>query len=130
MKMIYSSLKLCSQTKYSNDILKRFNMNNCKSAPTQIVLGLKLSKDDKRSEIDPISYKILVGSIMYLTTTRLVNNTCTKSYFKVHEIPKRILRYVNGTKNHVIQYSRSNEFKLIGYIETNCAGNIDDKESN
>ena len=31
-------------------------------------------------------------------------------------------------KNHVIQYSRSNEFKLLGYIETSCAHGIDDKE--
>ena len=106
MKLINSSLKLCSQTKYSNDILKRFNMNNCKSAPTQIVLGLKLSKDDKRSEIDPISYKRLVGSIMYLTTTSLVHNTCNMSSFKVHEIAKRTLLKKN--------------FKICGWNKKSC----------
>ena len=35
-----------SQSKYANTVLKIFNMSNCKDAPTPVITGLKLSKDD------------------------------------------------------------------------------------
>jgi hypothetical protein len=42
---------------------------------------------------------------------------------------KRILRYVNGTKDFGIMYSTSEDFILIGTIDSDCGGNIDDKKS-
>ena len=45
-------------------------MYNYKIAPTPIITGLKLSKDDEGSTIDPTLFKRLVGSHVYLTTTR------------------------------------------------------------
>ena len=45
-------------------------MSNCKTAPTPVITGLKLSKDDEGSTIDPTLLKRLVGSLMYLTATR------------------------------------------------------------
>ena len=35
------------QTKYANDVLKRFKMLNCKPTSTLVEIGLKLSKEDK-----------------------------------------------------------------------------------
>ena len=46
-------------------------MSNCKTAPTPVITGLKLSKDDEGSTIDPTLFKRLVGCLMYLTTIRL-----------------------------------------------------------
>jgi hypothetical protein len=45
------------------------------------------------------------------------------------KVGKKILRYVSGTKNFGIEYSGSNEFKLIGYINNDCAKSIDDRKS-
>ena len=59
-----------SQSKYASAVLKIFNMSNCKEAQTPLIIGLKLSKDDEGSTIDPMLYKRLVGSLMYLTTMR------------------------------------------------------------
>ena len=42
---------------------------------------------------------------------------------------KRILRYVNGTKDFGINYSTSKNFKLSGYTDSDCEGNIDDRKS-
>ena len=42
---------------------------------------------------------------------------------------KIILRYVSGTRNHGIFYSRSNEFKLIGHTYSDCARRTDDRKS-
>eukprot|EP00253_Pinus_taeda_P020154 PITA_20154 len=56
--------------KYSKDLLKRFRMENCKPVPTPVATGTKLSKDDEGSNVNPTLFKILVGSLMYLTATR------------------------------------------------------------
>ena len=59
-----------SQSKYASEVLKRFNMSNCKTSPTPVITGLKLSKDDEGTTVDPTLFKRLVGSLMYLTATR------------------------------------------------------------
>eukprot|EP00253_Pinus_taeda_P023395 PITA_23395 len=59
-----------SQDKYVEAVLKRFNMQNSKAAVTPTVVGLKLTKEDSSKDFDPKLYKSIVGSLMYLTTTR------------------------------------------------------------
>ena len=46
-------------------------MSNCKTSPTPVITSLILSKDDNGSTVDPMRFKRLVGSLMYLTKTRL-----------------------------------------------------------
>jgi hypothetical protein len=58
------------QTKYANEVLKRFRMLNCKLAATPMATGTKLTKYDEGSYVDLTLYKKLVGSLMYLTTMR------------------------------------------------------------
>ena len=55
-----------SQTKYASEVLKRFNMSNCKTASTPVITSLKLSKDDDGSTVDPTLFKRLVGILIYL----------------------------------------------------------------
>eukprot|EP00253_Pinus_taeda_P016202 PITA_16202 len=59
-----------SQARYVNEVLGRFNMQECKAAITPTVMGLKLSKEDSSKDFDPSLYKSIVGSLMYLTATR------------------------------------------------------------
>eukprot|EP00253_Pinus_taeda_P004049 PITA_04049 len=59
-----------SQEKYVNEVLGRFNMQECKAAITPTVMGLKLSKNDSSRDFDPSLYKSIFGSLMYLTATR------------------------------------------------------------
>ena len=60
-----------SQEKYLVEILECFNTHNNKTAPTPTIMGLKLSKEDCSKNIDLTLYKSMVGSLMYLTATRL-----------------------------------------------------------
>eukprot|EP00253_Pinus_taeda_P032734 PITA_32734 len=62
---------ILSQAEYVEDILERFKMQNSKSAPTLTVMGLKLSKEDYSSNVNPTLYKSMIGSLMYLIATRL-----------------------------------------------------------
>jgi hypothetical protein len=101
--------------------MKIFNMINSKAAPTHVIIGLKLSKEDKESKVDPTLFKRLVGNHMYLTTTipNIIYGSSLISRFM--ETPKeshlkegkRIMRYVNGTKDFCIKYSTLEDFKLV-----------------
>ena len=62
-----------SQGKYSIDILKRFGMLDCKSMATPMDANLKKLRDSISDSdlIDPTMYHQLIGSLMYLTNTRM-----------------------------------------------------------
>lgn len=42
---------------------------------------------------------------------------------------KRILRYIKGTETHGLFYSESNEYKLIGYSDSDWCRDVDDRKS-
>jgi hypothetical protein len=42
---------------------------------------------------------------------------------------KRILRYIKGTETHRLFYSKSNEYKLMGYSNSDWYANVDDRKS-
>ena len=42
---------------------------------------------------------------------------------------KRILRYISGTRDYGILYSKSDDFILVGYTDSDFAGSIDDRKS-
>jgi hypothetical protein len=59
-----------SQSRYAHEILKIFKMINFKAATKPVITELKFIKEDKVSKVDPTLFKVIVGSLMYLTTTR------------------------------------------------------------
>ena len=50
----------------------------------------------------------------------------TTTHFKVE---KRILRYIKGTTNFDLYYTVSNDYKLLGYSDSDWGGDIDDRKS-
>ena len=104
-----------SRLKFASVVLKRFNMSNYKTTPTPIITGSKLSKDDDGLTVDPMLFKRLVGSLMYLTTTRpeimygvsLISRFMESPKGSHWKVGKRILWYVSGTKDLGIMYSTS-----------------------
>lgn len=99
--------------------------------------GIRLSKDGREEDANPSLYRSLVGSLMYLTATRpdLAFSVSILSRFmqtpKVShwEAGKRILKYVKGTLDHGIIYSRTSNFKLTGFSDSDYGGNLDDGRS-
>jgi hypothetical protein len=60
-----------SQEKYLREMLKRFQMEYSKPMSTPMVTGCKLRKDDDSPVVDQSSYRSIIGSLMYITTSRL-----------------------------------------------------------
>jgi hypothetical protein len=80
-------------------------MNQCKEVSIPLERNEKLYSDDGKKELDGTLYFQLVGSLKYLTTTRLdiAYSVSILSQFmtKPHEIhwlvAERVLRYLKGT---------------------------------
>ena len=64
------SKTMITQSKYTREILERFNMSESKSVSTPIERNVKLSSVDETKEENGIMHRELVGSLNYLTTTR------------------------------------------------------------
>ena len=60
-----------SQTKYIKKIIKKFGMESSKPLSTPISPTCKLNKDEKGTNIDQILYRGIIGSLLYLTASRL-----------------------------------------------------------
>jgi hypothetical protein len=58
-----------SQEKYLREMLKIFQMEDFKPVGTPMVTGCKLSKDDDSPDVDQSSYRSMIGSLLYITTS-------------------------------------------------------------
>jgi hypothetical protein len=112
-------------------------MEECNLAETPIPLGTKLSKKDEGPTVDPTLYKSLVGSLLYLTTTRLDIMYATSLVSRFMESPKdshwkmakRILGYIAGTLNFDLWYTKSDSNQISSYTDIDFTGNLDDRKS-
>ncbi|RVW61973.1 Retrovirus-related Pol polyprotein from transposon TNT 1-94 [Vitis vinifera] len=135
-------LKL-SQRTYIEKILKRFNMHNCSSVKVPIVKGDKFSKaqcpqnDDEREEMRTIPYSSLVGSLMYAQIcTRpdiaffvgMLGRYLSNPESQHWKATKKVLRYLQGTKDLMLTYRRTNILDVVGFYDADFAGCIDDKK--
>jgi hypothetical protein len=59
-----------SQTKYIREMLNKFGMEECKPVTTPMQTSCKLSKDNDSKSIDHRQYMSMVGSLLYVTTSR------------------------------------------------------------
>ena len=112
-----------SQRKYAKDIMSRFGMLNCKHAATPMNINEKLQHEDGAEMIDVRRFRSLVVGLIYLTHTRPdiafpvgIISRFMQHPSKVHYgAAKRVLRYIAGTMEYGIWYSKSSNFKLYGF---------------
>lgn len=87
--------------------------------------------------MDKTYFEQIVGSLMYLTSTRhdlmfivsLISKYIGKPIELHFQAVKRVLRYLNGTTNFGIFYNKGGSKSLIGYIDSNYAGDLVDRKS-
>ena len=59
-----------SQTKYVQEMIKKFQMGDSKPMTTPMVIGCKLSLEYDSPKVDQTMYISMVGSLLYSTKTR------------------------------------------------------------
>jgi hypothetical protein len=126
-----------NQGKYAVEILKRFDMLECKSMNTPMEAKLKLLVDTSSELIDATLYRQIIGSLMYLTNTRpnicFVVNTLSKFLVEprhVHLVAaKHVMRYLKGTLDCGLSYDGDHDFTLSGYTDSDWVGSVSDRKS-
>jgi isopentenyldiphosphate isomerase len=58
------------QTKYMKDLMKKFNMAELKPVSTSMSTAVVLDPDENGDAIDQREYMSMIGSLIYLMTTR------------------------------------------------------------
>ncbi|GJT31894.1 hypothetical protein Tco_0922313 [Tanacetum coccineum] len=59
-----------SQDKYVDEILKKFGFSTVKTASTPMETSKPLMKDENAKDVDVHLYRSMIGSLMYLTSSR------------------------------------------------------------
>jgi hypothetical protein len=59
------------QAKYTKDLMKKFNMVGLKPVSTPMSTALSLGLDEDGAAVDQREYRSMIGSLLYLTATRL-----------------------------------------------------------
>lgn len=129
-------IELC-QKKYIQQVLKRFNMLNCKAAKTPGDPNEKLTEKTISSGNDltgKVPFQELIGSLLYVAQiTRpdisfCVNNVSrfnAKHSIEHWEAALRILKYLKGTEDYVLVYGTEKGNEMHAYSDADYASEID-----
>ena len=116
------------QSYYLENVLKRFNLFDCKgrSTPCEANLSSYEINNFDPDEIDCTKYRQMVGSLIYAST-------CTRSdlSFIVMKLSqhlsnprpcdllllKHVFQYIKKTVNHSLLFRKTEDLKLIGYCD-------------
>ncbi|KAD7477710.1 hypothetical protein E3N88_00846 [Mikania micrantha] len=118
------------QSKYTKDLLKKFDLQNCKQCSNPMSSTTQLDADLKGKSVDETLYRCMIGSLMYLTASRpdIMFATCVCARFQAapkesHLIAvKRIFRYLQGTQSVGIWYSTGHSCKPVAFSDSDYAG--------
>jgi hypothetical protein len=125
-----------SQEKYLREMLKRFQMEYSKPMSTPMVIGCKLRKDDVSPDVYQSSYRSMIGSLLYIIASRPDIMHVVGMVGRYHSAPKqshllavkRIVRYLQGTMNYGLWYSRNQNFQLSIYSDVDWANYVDERK--
>jgi hypothetical protein len=119
-----------NQTKYIQDILKKFGMKDAKPIKTPMGTNGHLNLDTGGKSVDQKVYWSMIRSLLYLCASRpdIMLSVCMCARFQadpkeVHlRAVKRIMRYLVYTPKFGLWYPRGSTFDLIGYSDADWAG--------
>ncbi|GJY23707.1 hypothetical protein Tco_0397365 [Tanacetum coccineum] len=126
-----------SQDKYVNEILNKFGFSDVKTSSTPMETHKPLLKDADGEDVDEHLYRSMIGSLMYLTSSRLDNMfaVCACARFQVSpkishlHAMKRIFRYLKGQPKLGLRYPKDSPFDLVAYTDSAYARASLDKKS-
>nr|GEX16119.1 retrovirus-related Pol polyprotein from transposon TNT 1-94 [Tanacetum cinerariifolium] len=119
-----------SQDKYVDEILKKYRFSKVKNASTPIETQKPLLKDKDGKEVDVHMYRSMIGSLMYLTSSRpdIMFVVCACARYQVNpkvshfHAMKRIFKYLKGHLKLGLWYPKDLPFDLVAYTDSDYAG--------
>ncbi|GKD64537.1 retrovirus-related pol polyprotein from transposon TNT 1-94 [Tanacetum coccineum] len=126
------ALRACflNQSKYALKSLKKYDMEICEPSDTPMVEKSKLDEDPQGKVINPTHYRRMIGTIMYLISSRpdLEFFICMCARYQANPTEKhlhavkRIFRYLRGTINMGLWYSKDSCIALTAFSDADHAG--------
>nr|GEU37898.1 hypothetical protein [Tanacetum cinerariifolium] len=121
---------LVVQSNYMLEILKKYEMESYDPVGTPLEIKDKLDLDQNRTPVDATKYRSMIGSLMYLTSSRpdIVHVTCLCARYQAKPTEKhlkevkRIFHYLRGTVNTGLWYTKDSGFELTGFSDADYAG--------
>ena len=119
-------------------------MDKCSTSPIPIQKGDKFSlmqcpkNDLERKQMENIPYTSVVGSLMYAQTCTRPDISFAVGMLGRYQInpglehwktAKKVLRYLQGTKNYMLTYRKSDHLEVIGYTDSDFADCVDTRKS-
>lgn len=129
-----------SQKGYIEKVLEMFDMNKAKLVKTSLTNHFKLSKTkepknkDEKKYMEKVPYASMIGSLMFAmlcTRPDIAHAVGVLSRFmtnpeKAHwEAAKWLLRYLRGTTDYRISYSKDNMNEIVGFVDASYACDLD-----
>nr|GEY72008.1 integrase, catalytic region, zinc finger, CCHC-type, peptidase aspartic, catalytic [Tanacetum cinerariifolium] len=119
-----------NQSKYALESLKKYGFESCDPVDTLMVKKSKLDEDKEGKAVDPSHYRGMIGTLLYLIASRpdLQFAICMCARYKarptkkhIHAV-KRIFRYLRGTVNRGLWYSKDSSIALTAFADVDHAG--------
>ena len=97
----------------------------------------KLNVDSSGVEVNPTLYRSIIEILLYLTASRpdiaFSVGVCARYQAILKEshltVMKQIIRYINGTPDYGLWYSKDFNACLVNYSNANWVGSVDDQKS-
>ncbi|GKB68446.1 retrovirus-related pol polyprotein from transposon TNT 1-94 [Tanacetum coccineum] len=119
-----------NQSNYMLEILKKYRMETCDPIGTPMEIKDKLDLDQNGCPVDATKYRSMIGALMYLMSSRpdIVHATCLCARYQAKPTEKhlkevkKIVRYLRGTVNTGLWYTKDSDFELTGFSNADYAG--------
>nr|GEV44502.1 fructose-1,6-bisphosphatase, chloroplastic-like [Tanacetum cinerariifolium] len=127
-----------SQDKYVVEILKKFRSTEVKNRSNSMETQKPLLKDEDGEEVDVYMYRSMIGSLMYLTSSRpdIMFAVCACVRYQVNpnvshlHAVKRIFKYLKGQPKLGLWYPKDSSFDLVAYTDSdNARANLNKKST-
>ncbi|XP_050889504.1 secreted RxLR effector protein 161-like [Lathyrus oleraceus] len=126
-----------NQSNYCKELLKFFDMDNCKENAIPMGLGSYVDIDESGIPVDITKYRGMIGSLLYLMVSRpdIIFSVCICARFQVNPkeshfiVVKRIMKYLKGTTNVGLWYPKGSICNLVGYSNSGYVGSKIDRKS-
>ncbi|GJY72034.1 putative ribonuclease H-like domain-containing protein [Tanacetum coccineum] len=117
--------------------LKKFGFSSVRITSTPIETNKALTKDEDGEDVDVHLYRSMIGSLMYLTSSRpdIMFSVCACSRFQVQpkvshlNAVKRIFRYLKGQPKLGLWYPKDSPLILEAFSDSDYAGASLDRKS-
>lgn len=128
-----------SQRLYIDSILRKFGMLDSKPAPSPMTESFwsDIRIEEDKAIVEENLYQKMIGSLLYLalrTRPDILSAVSILSRFQkaptkyCHTAVKRIMRYLRGTMEFSLMYSRE-DIILNGFVDSDFAADITDRKS-